>query len=196
MSSSTDSTKEPCNFNKLPPELRLEIWKLSVPQNNVLLIGEYPGRVVTIPPPTSAWVCQESRAIAFQHGKFYLINNKQTWFSPEFDRVALDKDWIENMFMDSTELRKIAKPLLRDVRHVLASPIVNKQGKLRNWAFVRLSALQPSLEVFPNLQSIGIPQMVLIAAGSSWSPVSWIQDSTVGIPRPDCSLAAPDQRPS
>ncbi|KAK7972199.1 hypothetical protein PG988_006333 [Apiospora saccharicola] len=52
-STSADPTDdEPCNFNKLPPELRTEIWKLAASSdNNVLMISDRKEATVTIPPP-------------------------------------------------------------------------------------------------------------------------------------------------
>ncbi|KAK8067445.1 hypothetical protein PG996_006557 [Apiospora saccharicola] len=174
-STSADPTDdEPCNFNKLPPELRTEIWKLAASSdNNVLMISDRKEATVTIPPPVSAWVCQESRAIAFQYGHVYRVGDKWTWFSPEFDRVALDAEWTSRRWHRGVprELKVIGESLVNDVRHVLASPGITRVmrgSSVDSWSAIWMSTLYPSIEVFPNLQSIGVIREAFMISGSSW----------------------------
>ncbi|KAK8102051.1 hypothetical protein PG984_015197 [Apiospora sp. TS-2023a] len=189
MSTSTNPTDdEPCNFNKLPPELRTEIWKLAASSdNNVLMISDRKEATVTIPPPVSTWVCQESRAIAFQYGHVYRVGNKWTWFSPEFDRVALDTDWTSRRWDRGAvqrELKGIGGSLISDVRHVLASPRrpVRGSGVLGIWADHWDNTLYPSIEVFPNLESIGIMWDAVMVSGGTWDYDSLKQLLIITIP--------------
>ncbi|KAK7906562.1 hypothetical protein PG985_016299 [Apiospora marii] len=175
MSSSTDPADEPCNFNKLPPELRIQIWELAASNDrNVLMISDRKEAIVTIPPPAMAWTCHESRAIAFQYGHVYRVGDKWTWFSPVFDRVALDAAWTfrrKSVYEIGRKLKLLTGSLANDVRHVLASSDNDVKGYSIDdtWATCRRVTLYPSIEVFPNLQSVGIMREAVLASDSTWN---------------------------
>lgn len=187
MSSSTDSTEERCNFNKLPPELRTEIWKLAASnESNVLFISDREEVTVAIPPPAMAWTCQESRAIAFQYGHAYRVGDKWTWFSPEFDRLALDAAWTLRhsiLSLVQGQLRVIAKSLLIDVRHALCPPRGNIYAipVVNCWATCLQLNLWPIIAACPNLQTIGVMSNVGIVSGGKWVHSAFTQFL-------DCSL--------
>ncbi|CAJ2506914.1 Uu.00g081000.m01.CDS01 [Anthostomella pinea] len=77
------------HFPKLPPEIRIMIWELTIPQNRLLYLDDYSSSGCS---HIVAHVCSESRAIAHLHGGWHHSNRVRTqaiWFDAERDSAFL-----------------------------------------------------------------------------------------------------------
>ncbi|KAK8102043.1 hypothetical protein PG984_015189 [Apiospora sp. TS-2023a] len=187
-------TAETFQLMRLPPELRHEIWGFAIPTDRVLLTSVDFNLLRPLPPPAIAWVCRESRAAAFKYGRHYAIgdesNSKQTWFSPDFDRVMLN-------FSNRNNLHTAIGSFALDVRHVLVRETYPHD---LSWYYYTLNGNfgnnphLADLVVYPNLQSIGVVQGgVVVEAGSAWNL------SATGIPqrvRPHGRTATHSEQPA
>ena len=91
-------------LNELPPELRIRVWEACLPHRTIfydspsigisLIIlhdGPNVGNPTILGPPAIAQVCQESRAVAFEHGNTsnhcirWLVINTRTHLVRRFE---------------------------------------------------------------------------------------------------------------
>ncbi|KAL2212308.1 hypothetical protein CC79DRAFT_358638 [Sarocladium strictum] len=109
-------------FSKLPPEIRLEIWKLALPDTRVFrirspmqshmapILMEYNHR-----PPSALKTCHESRQVASKEGKFLFGPRSSSstgglWFNPAKDILFFPshpKEWEDkDQYYESFEVLK------------------------------------------------------------------------------------------
>lgn len=128
-------------FSQLPAELRLEIWKASLPSRVIPIESRRPcpgpsdDRIKRAwqRPPTISRVCREARRVALQHGVLrwaeHPVGGKRwfkTWINPTTDLVLIDT---------STDLLDISKDILAD--HVLVAA-QKARAVVISWNYINL----------------------------------------------------------
>lgn len=140
-------------LNELPPELRIRVWEACLPHRTIFYDSPNVGISRTIfhdgpnvrnptilGPPAIAQVCQESRAVAFEHGSPQTIvfggwglMQEQTWYDASRDTIVLTN----NVFEQPTDLQKLAAscrvlPTAKSVALCCISMLVEDKASLIN----------------------------------------------------------------
>lgn len=144
-------------FPRLPTEIRLEIWRASLPSRIIPIDSRRPcpgpsdDRIsIWQRPPSIAHVCQEARGVAFGHGHLRWAENAtgpvnrwaKTWIDPSRDLIFIDT---------VTDLPKaIPKDILDD--HLLADA---KQAKavVISWDYINFQHIEHTAHLMDYLHS-------------------------------------------